>query len=349
MCECEKCLVHYAVYRKDNLKIRAKCHFCRLGAVAPFVTCQSCKNKFLYQRSVPLFEYVCAVCTQNRDRLGQKCNLTVANYIRRNGAGFIGMDIDASTFFDDKNRISKMSHEDILKTVRHFEQIAEKDLSNHSFVIGESSKEIWNVNEIQRTVLEDFPLDKLGPICGRTKKGCSIQACRKCLNAWYNQLVPGRVCEPAQLVCCYCKRVPIIKIVRQYSRQLCTLMNTMDVATFDPSYIYAWCTKCFVIKQAMPRECGREHQEITHFQCADCVTSTHHLATKECPKCKVETEKCGGCNHMACENVLIDGSKCDAHWCWVCGVLSTNLEIYAHLSRAHGGFFSPEDIDDFEE
>lgn len=364
MCECRKCLVHYAVYNKDELKCRAKCHFCRLGEVAPFVTCRLCKNKFLYQRSLPLPDYICAVCTVNKDRVGQKCNLTVENYIRQNGARFIGMEIDAISFFDDRIKVFKMSAEERLKAVRNFEDIAEQDLMGHSMVVGELSKEVWNVKEIQQQVVgllmtlklsqcmicfEAFPLDKLNPICGLIKNGCTIEACRKCLTSWYNQLAPGCVCQPAQLVCCYCKRVPKIKIVRQYNRQLCTLMNTMDVTAFDPSYIYAWCVKCFVIKVAMPRECGREQQEIIDFKCEDCLNTHNTIVTKECPKCKVVTEKYGGCNHIACENVLNDGTKCDTHWCWVCGDLSSDTEIYIHLSTAHGGYFSPEDIENFVE
>lgn len=33
--------------------------------------------------------------------------------------------------------------------------------------------------------------------------------------------------------------------------------------------------------------------------------------TKLCPKCKVKTEKNGGCNHMYC-------SRCQEEWCWIC-------------------------------
>lgn len=365
MCECRKCLVHYAVYNKDALKCRAKCHFCRLGQMAPFVTCQLCKNKFLHQQSPHLANYTCAVCTENKGRVGEKYTSTIANYVLQNGAGFIGMAIDAKTFFDERNKVSKMSADEKLKAVRDFVDIAEDDFFGHTIANGETQKEVWNVKELQQQVLgllsklkqsqcmicfEDFPLDKLQTICGLIKNGCTIEACRKCLNSWYNQLVPGRICQPAQLVCCYCKRVPKIKVVRQYNRRLCTLMNTMDVTAFDPSYIYAWCIKCYEVKQAMPRECGREQQEIIDFKCPDCViTLSADVTTKECPKCKVLTEKHGGCNHIACENVLSDGSKCDAHWCWVCSALSTDSEIYIHLSQAHGGYFSPEDMENFDE
>lgn len=359
MCECRMCLVHYAVYHVDDLKCRAKCHFCRIGEIAPYVKCQMCNNKFLYQQSKPSLHFICAVCTENKGRVGEKCHSTIAQYIAQNGAEFFGMKISGINFLDDGIKVFKLSAAEKLEAVRHFAEITEGDLADHKLSVGELSKEVWNVKELQQQVLhiltnikvsqcmicfEDFPAEKLSFICGSIKKGCTVGACRKCLNSWYNQLAPGRVCQPAQLVCPYCKRVPILKIVRQYNRRLCTLMNVTDVGAFNPSYIHAWCTKCYGIKQAMPRECGGEHQEIIDFKCVDCSIPSN-AEYKECPKCKVITEKNGGCNHIACENILKDGNKCDAHWCWVCGVLSTNNEIYKHLSEVHGGFFSPEDVE----
>jgi hypothetical protein len=56
------------------------------------------------------------------------------------------------------------------------------------------------------------------------------------------------------------------------------------------------------------------------------------LGIKSCPKCSMLMEKRDGCNHMTC--------KCGAHVCWVC-LLSFNesQECYAHMSKAHGGFY----------
>ena len=34
--------------------------------------------------------------------------------------------------------------------------------------------------------------------------------------------------------------------------------------------------------------------------------------TKKCPKCKVDTQKASGCNHMTCR-------ECRTDWCWICG------------------------------
>ncbi|KAH8794580.1 hypothetical protein DL96DRAFT_1481895, partial [Flagelloscypha sp. PMI_526] len=57
---------------------------------------------------------------------------------------------------------------------------------------------------------------------------------------------------------------------------------------------------------------------------------------KSCPKCGVDIEKAGGCNHMTCVT-------CKTHICWIC--LQTfpenavhGLRVYDHLGKVHGGF-----------
>lgn len=58
---------------------------------------------------------------------------------------------------------------------------------------------------------------------------------------------------------------------------------------------------------------------------------------KECPNCKVPTQKAYGCNHMTC--------PCGTHWCWTCGDKGISArDIYEHLRKKHGGFF--DDVED---
>lgn len=374
MCECRKCLVHYAVYKVENLKCKAKCHFCREDQIAPYVECNECSNKFLYQQSKPLENFTCAVCKVKGARVGEMKTVTVKNYIAQNGAGFIGMKVeDLERFFDDANKVSKTTPEERLLAVRNFAEITEKDFAGHKFAIGELFKDVWNVKELQAQVFdifkrpkmnqcmicfEDFPEQKLSTICGRKKKGCSVESCKACLTTWYNQLSPGNVCQPAQLVCPYCKNVPLLKIIRQYNEVLCTLMNETDVDAFDPSFIHAWCTECYKIKEAMRRECGGENPEIVRFKCDDCnvpelepETESGKVRFQECPQCGVMTEKTSGCNHIACEAEI--GSKkekkiCNTHWCWICRKICSYDSIYRHLSAAHGGFFTPDELEELD-
>ncbi|KAH7100978.1 hypothetical protein BKA62DRAFT_704695 [Auriculariales sp. MPI-PUGE-AT-0066] len=64
-------------------------------------------------------------------------------------------------------------------------------------------------------------------------------------------------------------------------------------------------------------------------------------AMRECPntECGVMVQKEFGCDHITCQ--------CGTHWCWVCGKMFEEYEIYGHLNDAHGGWFAdPDDGDD---
>jgi hypothetical protein len=367
MCECVSCLVHYSVYNVEKLLTTPKCHFCRLKKSvkqAPSIECVKCNNKFLYQKSKKPKHFVCAVCEANGGRVGQLHETTVQSYIGLNGADFIGMKLDnAQKFFDPTNKAFNMKEDERLEVIRRFLEVTDSDFLNHKLKVHRSTKPVWNVKDLQAQIFEsykksnshqcmicfvDFKKESLSKICGRIKKGCSVEACKQCLDSWYGQLQPGRECQPAQLVCPYCKQQASLNIVRKHNRMYCTIMNLKDVASFDASFVHAWCIECYSIKVAMRRECRSEMQEIVDFVCGDCnekFAKEHRQIMeennfKECPKCKAMTEKNGGCNHMTCMNILEDGEKCDAHWCWECGVLSTYEDIYKHLSTVHGGFYA---------
>jgi hypothetical protein len=57
---------------------------------------------------------------------------------------------------------------------------------------------------------------------------------------------------------------------------------------------------------------------------------------KECPKCKVPTQKTYGCDHMTC--------PCGTHWCWACGEKGYGpREVYDHMRKVHGGLYEEGD------
>ena len=58
---------------------------------------------------------------------------------------------------------------------------------------------------------------------------------------------------------------------------------------------------------------------------------------RECPDCRMKTDRIDGCNHIKC-------AKCSAHWCYACGFMGDKSlpdkeqkeATYAHM-RAVGG------------
>jgi hypothetical protein len=64
---------------------------------------------------------------------------------------------------------------------------------------------------------------------------------------------------------------------------------------------------------------------------------------KECPGCEVPTQKIAGCDHITCEM-----PKCGVDWCWACGEKFDSLEIYRHMSKAHGGWYAGGEGIEFE-
>lgn len=52
---------------------------------------------------------------------------------------------------------------------------------------------------------------------------------------------------------------------------------------------------------------------------------------KQCPNCRADIEKNGGCNHIAC-------LLCKAHICWFCMGTFDKDGIYPHMQSAHGNY-----------
>lgn len=364
MCECYNCLVHYAIHKYSDFNYKFMCYFCRKDKIAPYVECQKCLNKFVYQRSNPPQNFICAVCDINKFSVGRKRKISLVKYIRKNGAGFLGMFIEDDGFFPDgRNKLSSTTHDERLLIVRNLDPITENDLSNHLFPIRNSSKKVLNVLELQAQVFEamESPKDwcmlcfkniikeNLWSICGRKELGCIALSCEPCLLIYYQQILPGKIIQPAQIFCPYCKNIPLLNIVCKYNRILANVINTIDIKAFDSSFKYGWCMYCNRIKPFVRRECGEENDRIENFRCDECTKACNPttINTKKCPNCGEITNKVFGCNHIYCENIissLLDQNEfCDTHWCWVCLYKSSEDEVYRHMSIEHGGFYVIED------
>lgn len=84
------------------------------------------------------------------------------------------------------------------------------------------------------------------------------------------------------------------------------------------------------------------HEGLTCAEHQDNLSGNHQAlarwkalnGVKECPNCRTDIEKNGGCNHITC-------FKCKTHICWVCMKTFSNSGsdggIYPHMQAAHGG------------
>ncbi|CCT61104.1 hypothetical protein IAQ61_001660 [Plenodomus lingam] len=58
------------------------------------------------------------------------------------------------------------------------------------------------------------------------------------------------------------------------------------------------------------------------------------IPTKECPGCKIASQKVDGCDHMTCPLLV-----CGTHWCWSCGEGFDEDVIYDHMNDVHGSMY----------
>ena len=188
--------------------------------------------------------------------------------------------------------------------------------------------------------------------CGK----CENLMCFECLQQWWQQVKPGSIVLPTHLLCAFCKQRPKISTIKKYNKEMCAIVRsdknkavlkgdiTKDVLKLlEVSYkdYFAWCIKCYQIKEALPRECIRGTiPQINDFVCGECKEKELLSIDKEskkvleqltkCPGCDTPTVKVSGCNHISC--------VCGVHWCYECGKQFDENIIYDHMADEHGGY-----------
>lgn len=194
--------------------------------------------------------------------------------------------------------------------------------------------------------------------CGR--RGCHQSICEGCRNGWFGLNAAGQLLNIAALSCPFCRRMPAPSAVARYG--LTRLGNARVAVQEAGEWVYAWCGDCGFAKRFVERVCARAvPTDVRGWTCDACrenrererlrviemrlgrlraleeaarlgVRKTEEMKwIKECPKCRVMTEKMGGCDHISC--------PCGAHWCYACGKEVSPSVIYTHMSSAHGGLW----------
>lgn len=345
-CECEACKVHYAVARIELLNVRPKCHFCRNGQTAPSIECHVCRNKYLYQcgPSTKVNDWECPTCRLSDPVPRDYHDSSFHRLVDENNLGLLGFDLtDAERFWT-------------CRSVYKAKDMLRKDDQTVSLTF--TKKQVLNVEEIRCKMLEwiksgdaefatcnicfeDLRKDRVLLTCAN--KNCGVTACETCLGRHYAESKPGNVVFPSNLTCPYCKRHPGLKILQKHNPEICQLKR-FDLESFDRRWYYAWCVGCYSLKQCVEKVCSETAPNMTQWRCDGCVVHTN-LAVKACPECGVMTEKVSGCDHITCTNCEAMNGEA-THWCFACNGKFDYNSIYAHMSRAHGGYGIDYDDDE---
>lgn len=364
-CRTEVCSALYAVVQYDKLGVAPKCYYCRENTVAPTYTCVTCQNRFVMPPGATDITE-CAQCQAEPSKRATKVEMTFGELVAQNK----GMCMELFGFSDeDVATIYSPSSGSLFKLYTRFPEIfAERNVEEvkeaPSAVLHLNMKPILNTAELMEKVrgelltgsleglcclcYSDCPVNALQSACGK----CNTSVCSDCLGTWYRQAAPGQLVLPTHLTCPFCKRQPSGTTLKRFNRPMCTINRNQALAAWDPAMFYAWCAGCYQVKPLVAIECGGGSvPEVHDWNCEGCRRAAEErraaqalaqpsgatrsvMVTKTCPACQVETEKDGGCHHMAC--------TCGAHWCWTCGEDCTDEDIYDHLLTEHGGIFGEE-------
>ena len=303
--------------------------------------------------SLDLNVYECPACTANVTTIVKR-DTSVNKLASENDSAWIlrNEDMAIAEPFNGRSLFYTASHCDLANLADKVEVLPAGDTSKVTI----DGKLIHNLPEL-KTSLASWVLSRrtqsgicslcfsnsrktdLRSACGRT--GCRQAICNECRGGWYGINARGRIINVAALSCPFCRRRPAPKAVAASGL---AHMGGLRTAVEDAgSWIYAWCAQCGLAKRYVERVCAAgAPPELTGWTCDECRTlqsarEGEKLIAKsvECPGCGVATEKTGGCDHISC--------PCGAHWCYGCGERVAEDQIYAHISREHGGLWAGYD------
>lgn len=371
------CRVQYVVYNVDDMKVRAKCHYCRNNSTAPLVECNKCQNRMIwpeaYREGLMESEFICPPCNSGH-RPDTEVDVTAKQLAAENAFNtWLVHDSQGEndTNFWQKsifNIISAIEPQEFVSRIKLFPDREDplvykgKPILNTKQLI-ETLREKVNSRKTAQTecslCFSTFRPSALNPACGR--RGCLQKICPDCLAGWYGLNTPGSVINTAALGCPFCRRFPASRTLAKHGMGIHAVQNLANAVRDKGFMIYAWCRDCHTAKELMERTCaGETTPELRRWSCEECITQHYAprgdtdqstvTSIKPCPGCGTMSEKISGCGHIYCPV-----PDCGAHWCYFCGKELGAGEIYKHMSWAHDGFFGDEvqtafeDDDDYDD
>ncbi|CCA69537.1 hypothetical protein PIIN_03476 [Serendipita indica DSM 11827] len=292
-CSVPTCRAQYVVLRAGDLRVRPKCHYCRHGNTAiapgacPWVACTRCSNRIILPeayRTVPSEQFLCFACSSGKKTLVDEETNTL-DLVAENGSGWLGFDPQKFDIFKNSSAFKLFSKYGASvfigiptekELTLHFKKIFNADVLRLKI---EGRVETGEV-EMGTCALcfDDTSYHKLLPACGRS--GCKQQVDEECLQRWYGENKPGRLLNPLQLACPFCRRPPVRKILIKHNPQSLTVGDLRPALT-DRTHYYAWCLTCGFAKPAIERACADAGlPQIRNFMCQDCKDAAEALQAR---------------------------------------------------------------------
>ena len=373
--QCFSCKANYSVVQSSLLNERPKCHFCRLGEEAPTEQCVSCLNKYVSPRgsaqvamadarnrkqriaAVDVCGFVCPGCTIKPTAMIEEKTIKLGDLIRENPLVRNIVPVDTRDYGRMMDRSVKFWQRAETVRLTTAEQVNQRTmptiLTHNGYTIHESSKALVRIGESLShhsgietcpMCVSDVSVRDMGLMCGN----CPNRVCNSCVQRWYSSCIPGQFVAESNTKCPFCKSIPKYEVIQglalaHFRNHRATKRNKGDICQWERRFLYAACLGCSNLVPAVERDCARTALEIVNFRCQPCAATSLPFQArdaaqiKNCPRCQVQVEKNGGCNHITC--------VCDAHWCWECGKDRTEEgeefdagSIYDHMARC-GGIF----------
>jgi hypothetical protein len=296
-CSVITCRAQYIVYHQDSLRVRAKCHYCRLqkdlpvtqrsASPAPTVECGRCLNRMIYPKTYrpsPFSEsdFLCVACTSIRTTITET-ETTAKQISDENTTDWLAVDAEAPSKSPFSNRsvyhtITTIGTDKFLNRVKLFPK-TDGPLRRRGKVI-HNSQEL--IEKLQKQVscrhaervpcslcFSGFQPRDLNAACGR--RGCFQRICRGCLDGWYGLNSAGRILNTASLFCAFCRRQPRAQTLAKHGMGVHSIGNLAQAVKDQGNWIYAWCESCAYAKPFVERVCARGvPADVEHWACDEC-------------------------------------------------------------------------------
>lgn len=304
-CSVRSCRAQYVVYNHDKLNVRPKCHYCRIGKVAPLVECAKCLNRVIWPKNyrsadLDLSSFQCYACTSGRNAVVDTDTSAVA-LSSENTTDWL-VEVDSHTAIEVFNNrslfhtVSTAGTDNFVSGVHMFPATSRaltlkgKLVQNSPAAISQSwvARRRTEVGTCSLCFSSKRKVD-LMLTCGRT--GCEQRVCKECLQACYGLNSVGCIINTAALSFPFCRRIPAPRTLALYGMGIQAIANLKKAVEESGTWISASCLLCGYAKQYMERVCAAGAPPVLRdWKCEDCLI-LKSFGVRNCPGCETPTEK----------------------------------------------------------